>query len=129
MFESLCNDFYITIVTNLSKRFYKDFDGFIEWAKKVRIRWNDSYHREFMDIDLFIDRVKRIQEVKLEIDQVAAVKNNLLSEVDREKLENAGICFTSQSALGIDEESGELLPKTDTHPDFNYERYQEMCGK
>jgi sulfatase maturation enzyme AslB (radical SAM superfamily) len=127
--ESLCNDFYITITTNLSTRFYKDFDGFIEWAKKVKIRWNVSYHPEFMDIDFFIARVKKIQEAKLEMDQVSAVKNDILSEADRNKLENAGIGFTYQSALGIDKESGELLPKTDSHPDFNYERYQEMCGK
>ena len=39
------------------------------------------------------------------------------------------LSLEEKSALGIDEESGELYPKTDTHPDFNYERYQEMCGK
>tara|TARA_B100000795_G_C22795505_1_gene439139 strand:- start:616 stop:1641 length:1026 start_codon:yes stop_codon:yes gene_type:complete len=127
--ESLCNDFYITIGTNLSTRFFKDFDGFIEWAKKVKVRWNASYHPEFMDINLFIERVKKIQQAKLEMDQVSAVKNDLLSKADRSKLENAGIGFTYQSALGIDEESGELLPKIDDHPDFTYERYEEMCGK
>ena len=127
--ESLCNDFYITITTNLSTRFYKDFEGFIKWAKKVKIRWNVSYHPEFMDIDLFINRVKKIQEAKIEMDQVSAVKLDLLSEADRKKLESAGIGFTYQTNIGIDEESGELLPKTDNHPDFNYERYQEMCGK
>ena len=127
--ESLCNDFYITIGTNLSTRFYKDFEGFIKWAKKVKVRWNVSYHPEFMDINLFIERVKKIQEARIEMDQVSAVKLDLLSEADRKKLENAGISFTYQTTLGIDEESGELLPKTDDHPDFNYERYQEMCGK
>ena len=127
--ESLCNDFYITITTNLSTRFYKDFEGFIKWAKKVKVRWNVSYHPEFMDINLFIERVKKIQEARIEMDQVSAVKLDLLSEADRKKLESAGIGFTYQTNMGIDEESGELLPKTDDHPDFNYERYQEMCGK
>ena len=127
--ESLCNDFYITITTNLSTRFFKDFDGFIKWAKKINVRWNVSYHPEFMDINLFIERVKKIQEARIEMDQVSAVKLDLLSEADRKKLENAGIGFTYQTRTGIDEESGELLPKTDDHPDFNYERYQEMCGK
>ena len=127
--ESLCNDFYITITTNLSTRFYKDFEGFIKWAKKVKVRWNVSYHPEFMDINLFIERVKKIQEARIEMDQVSAVKLDLLSEADRKKLENSGIGFTYQTRTGIDEESGELLPKTDDHPDFNYERYQEMCGK
>jgi len=127
--ESLCNDFYITIGTNLSTRFYKDFEGFISWAKKVKVRWNVSYHPEFMDIDLFIERVKKIQEARIEMDQVSAVKLELLSETDRKKLESAGIGFTYQAPLGLDEASGELLPKTDDHPDFNYERYQEMCGK
>ena len=127
--ESLCNDFYITITTNLSTRFYKDFEVFIKWAKKVKVRWNVSYHTEFMDINLFIERVKKIQEARIEMDQGSAVKLDLLSEADRKKLESAGIGFTYQTNMGIDEESGELLPKTDDHPDFNYERYQEMCGK
>ena len=127
--ESLCNDFYITIGTNLSTRFYKDFDAFIKWAKKVQIRWNVSYHPEFMDIDLFIERVKKIQAAKLEMDQVSAVNNDLLSELDMAKLEDADIGFTCQKPLGIDEATGELLPKKDDHPDFDYERYQEMCGK
>ena len=127
--ESLCNDFYITIGTNLSTRFYKDFEGFIKWAKKVNIRWNVSYHPEFMDVDLFIERVKMIQEAKLEMDQVSAVNNDLLSEDHRTKLIKADIGFTYQSALGIDEKSGELFPKKDDHPDFNYDRYLEMCGK
>jgi organic radical activating enzyme len=127
--ESLCDDFYITVTTNLNTRFYKDFDEFIKWAKKVKIRWNVSYHPEFMDIDLFIERVRKIQEAKIEMEQVSAVKLSLLSTSDRQKLENANIGFTYQSSLGIDKESGELLPKTDDHPDFNYERYQEMCGK
>ena len=82
-----------------------------------------------MDIDLFIERVKKIQDAKIEMDQVSAVDNTLLVKKDRLKLENAGIGFTYQSPLGIDEESGELLPKSDDHPDFNYERYEEMCGK
>lgn len=127
--ESLCDDFFITVTSNLSTRFYKDFDEFINWAKKVRVRWNASYHPEFMDIDLFIERVKKIQDAKIEMDQVSAVDNTLLVKKDRIKLENAGIGFTYQSPLGIDEESGELLPKSDDHPDFNYERYEEMCGK
>ena len=127
--ESLCNDFFITITTNLSTRFFKDFEGFIKWAKKVKIRWNVSYHPEFMDIKIFIERVKKIQEARIDMDQVSAVKLDLLSLDDRKKLENADIGFTYQTRTGIDDESGELFPKKSDHPDFNYVRYQEMCGK
>jgi MoaA/NifB/PqqE/SkfB family radical SAM enzyme len=130
LIESLCEDFYITVTTNLGSRFFSDdFDRFIAWAKKYRIRWCASYHPEFMDIDIFIDRIKKMKKAGIEVGNVASVKTPLLTAQAREKLENAEIGFTYQTFWGIDDESGILLPQKDDHPDFDYERYKSMCGK
>lgn len=128
--EALHNDFYITVGTNLKTRFFKnDFDEFIRWAKEHRVRWNVTYHPEFMDVDLFIERVRKIQEADLEMGQVSAVKSSLLPEEDQRKLEQADIGITYQELLGIDESTRILHPTEDTHPLFDYDRYKEMCGK
>ncbi len=130
LIESLCKDFHITVTSNLGSRFFSDdFDGFIKWAKEFRIRWSASFHPEFMDADIFIDRVRKIKSAGIEMGNVASVKSPFLSAEVRQKLENAGIGFTYQTFWGIDDKSGELLPKTDSHPDFNFERYKRMCGK
>ncbi len=127
--ESLCKEFYITVTTNLGSRFYKDFDKFLKWAKKNRLLWNTSYHHEFMDVDLYIQRIRAMKNAGLEVGQVTSVKSSFLPMEDREKLESANIGFEYQTFFGIDEKTGELLPKTWGHPDFDYERYKKMCGK
>jgi MoaA/NifB/PqqE/SkfB family radical SAM enzyme len=130
LIESLCKDFYITVTTNLGSRFFSDdFDKFIDWAKKNRIRWSASYHPEFMDVDIFIERIRKMKKAGIEIGNAAAVKTPLLSAEARQKLENADIGFIYQTFWGIDDESSILLPQTDDHPDFDYERYKKMCGK
>lgn len=130
LIESLYNDFYITVTTNLGSRFFSDdLNTFIGWAKKYQIRWNISFHPEFMDVDLFIERILKMKNAGIKTGQVAAVKTQLLSPEVCKKLENAAIGFTYQTFWGIDEKNGRLLPQTDNHPDFDYERYKKMCGK
>jgi MoaA/NifB/PqqE/SkfB family radical SAM enzyme len=127
LIESLCNDFYITVTTNLGSRLYYKFDEFLEWAGTYKIRWNTSYHPGFMDVDLYIKRVKAMKKAGLEVGQVTSVKGPQLPMEDRRRLESADIDFEYQTFFGLDDKTGELLPKSCEHPDFDYERYRKMC--
>ena len=103
----------IVLTTNLNGKWYKDFPNTIEkmkrWGKKVV--WNSTYHPAWMEVDVYIDRVRQMQAAGLRMNQVTTTDTPELSHETTEILHGADIGWKLQIFTGRNAE-GELLPRT-----------------
>ena len=141
------------MTTNLFSGLYRDIDKFIEWAQSFKVRWNTSYHPDQgMDVDLFIDRVRKLKQARIHVDQVASVDTHRLTPplISKLMIANIGWRLQYNTGIGINtgcgikaDKNGELLPKTikdirtflplawndfQKYIDDNYSKYLESCG-
>ena len=103
----------VVLTTNLHGKWYKDFPAAMEimkgWGSKVV--WNSTYHPAWMELDLYIDRVRTMQAAGLRMNQVTATDTPELNDETAEKLHGAGIGWKLQIFTGRNAQ-GELLPRT-----------------
>ncbi len=103
----------IVITTNLNGKWYRKFPAALEtikgWGRKVK--WNTTYHPAWMDVDVYIERVRAMREAGILMDQVAATDTAELTPEVADKLHKADIGWKLQIFTGRNAE-GELLPRT-----------------
>lgn len=103
----------VVLTTNLNGKWYKDFPLAMEkmarWGK--RIVWNSTYHPEWMDVDLYIERVRAMQAAGCKMSQVTATDTAELSDDVADKLNSADIGWKLQMFIGRDGK-GELQPRS-----------------
>lgn len=103
----------VVLTTNLNGKWYKDFDGAAQkiaaWGQ--RLQWNTTFHPAWMDVDLYIERIRALQRAGVRVGQVASTDTPDLSDETAKKLDSAGIDWKLQTFTGRDKE-GRLRPQT-----------------
>ena len=103
----------IVLTTNLNGKWYEDFPKAMEkmtrWGR--HIVWNSTYHPEWMDVDLYIDRVRTMQAAGLRMSQVTATDTPELSDELAAKLYAADIGWKLQMFIGRNGQ-GDLVPRS-----------------
>ncbi|MCB0413103.1 MAG: radical SAM protein [Bdellovibrionales bacterium] len=131
----------IVLTTNINGKWYRDFDTALEKMKRwgTRIQWNSTFHPEWMEADLYIERIRKMREAGLKLSQVATTDTPDLTPEIAEKMNNANIGWKLQTFTGRNAE-GRLLPQTweDVNTKYpqlydpakyidNYQFYTEEC--
>lgn len=102
----------VVLTTNVNGKWFKDFDRTLATMKRwKRVRWNTTYHPAWMDLDVYIERVRAMREAGLDIDQVTATDTPELSDDEARKLEQSGIGWALQNFTGRGPD-GRLLPQS-----------------
>lgn len=130
----------VVITTNVNGKWFADFDRTLATMKRwPRVRWNTTYHPAWMEIEVYIERVRAMREAGLDVDQVTATDTPELSDEEARQLNEAGIGWALQTFTGRDGE-GRLLPQheSDLRVRFpqlwdaskyieHYDEYLETC--
>lgn len=131
----------ITITSNLNGKWYRDFDKALgkmkAWGDQVK--WNTTYHPAWMEADLYIERVRKLQEAGIFLDQIATTDTPDLDPLVAEKLHTANIGWKLQTFTGRNA-AGRMLPQTwddvnQKYPQLydparyieNYDEYTREC--
>ncbi len=131
----------VVITSNVNGKWYRDFDQalakIVKWGSDVQ--WNTTYHPAWMDADLYIERIRKMQAAGVNLDQIATTDTPDLNPEIAEKLFNAGINWRLQTFTGRNPE-GRLVPQTwaDVNTKYpqlydpskyidEYAHYQEEC--
>lgn len=131
----------VTITTNLNGLWYKKFDITLSkiqtWGR--RIKWNTTFHPDFMEADLYIERIRAFRDANINVSQVATTDTPNIDPKILEKLNEADIGWKLQTFTGRNPE-GQLLPRTwsDINTDYpqlynpakyieNYDEYINNC--
>lgn len=103
----------ITITSNLHGLWFKDFDKTLtkmkSWGHKVK--WNTTFHPDFMDVDMYVARIRALKAANINLSQVATTDTPDLDPGIIESLHSADIGWRLQTFTGRNK-NGELLPKT-----------------
>ena len=103
----------VVLTTNVNGKWYEDFDGALEkmkaWGRTIT--WNTTYHPAWMDVDLYIERVRAMQAAGVKMMQITATDTPELSDEQCKKLASADIGWTLQPFTGRAAD-GRLLPET-----------------
>ena len=83
----------VVLTTNVNGKWFRNFPKTLEtmkgWGR--RVVWNTTYHPAWMDVDVYIDRIRAMRAAGLKLDQVAATDTPELSQETAEKLHGADI--------------------------------------
>ncbi len=110
----------VVLTTNLNGKWYKDFDQALATMKRWKnVRWNMTYHPAWMELDVFIERIRAMRAAKLDIDQVTTTDTSDLPKEEAQQLLAAGIGWKIQTFTGRNEE-GVLLPRTEQDLSLEY---------
>jgi radical SAM protein with 4Fe4S-binding SPASM domain len=103
----------VVFTTNVNGLWYKDFGKALtkmqRWGQAVK--WNTTYHPSWMDIDLYIERIRAMRAAGLWLEQVAATDTPELTADMAAKLAAADIDWKIQPFTGRDP-GGQLLPRS-----------------
>ena len=131
----------VVFTTNVNGRWYKDFGRALAKMKHwgSRVKWNTTYHPSWMDVDVYIERVRAMRAAGLWMEQVAATDTPELSAEAAAKLFSADIGWKIQPFTGRDA-AGNLRPRTwdDVSTQYplaydpakyiqHYEEYEREC--
>lgn len=131
--EQCSNDYLLTVTTNAKNPLMNDFQNFLSWASKYRVRWNLSFHPSVISVNDFIDRVTSMRMSGLWVDQVASVDCEEVEKYHKE-LCDANIGFWLQCDTSIDA-NGTLHPTKEELDYFgsgeavikDHKRYSYLC--
>ena len=102
----------VVLTTNLNGRWYEDYDKALATMKRWdSVRFNTTYHPAWMDVEVYIERVRAMLAAGLDVDQVAAPDTPELTDEEATKLNEAGIGWSIQTFTGRAPD-GRLLPQT-----------------
>lgn len=103
----------VVITTNVNGKWYRDFDRALTRMKSwgSTVLWNTTFHPAFMEADLYIERIRKMKEVGLAVDQVATTDTPDLTDAIAQKLSQSGIGWRLQTFTGRSKD-GRLLPQT-----------------
>jgi len=103
----------VVLTTNVNGKWYRNFPKALETMQRWGRRgvWNTTYHPAWMDVDVYIDRIRAMMAAGLKLDQVTATDTPELSQQTAEKLHGAEIGWKLQPFTGRNA-AGELLPRT-----------------
>lgn len=131
----------VVFTTNINGKWYRDFGRALAKMKHwgSRVKWNTTYHPAWMELDLYIERIRAMRDAGLWMEQVAATDTPELSAEAAAKLHAADIGWKIQPFTGRDA-SGRLLPQTwdDVNTKYpllydpskyieHYDEYQREC--
>lgn len=103
----------VTITTNVNGKWYHKFDEAAVKMKKwgSKVKWNTTFHPGWMDVDVYIERIRKLQEMKLNLDQIATTDTPDLKPEVAEKLHKANINWRLQTFTGRAPD-GRMLPQS-----------------
>ncbi len=94
--------YFVTVTTNVYSKVFEDIDRFAEELKpKSTIRFNTSFHPDYISIDDFCHRVKKLRENRLWVDQIAMVDHPESNFAEYQKeFQDRGVPLRPQTFLG-----------------------------
>ena len=111
LLRGLTKRFNVTVTSNISGGQHS-FDEFIERAKSVEgVRWNTSLHHPYMKPEVYADRILRMRDAGLNVDQIAMPvypTNQRAYFQAHECLKKLGLQLVPQTMLGTVD--GDLYP-------------------
>jgi hypothetical protein len=131
--EQCANDYVLTVTTNLKSKLFEDFNSFLLWASKYKVRWNMSFHPSVLSVNDFVNKVTLMRLHGLWVDQVASVDCEEVRKYHKE-LCDSNIGFWLQIDTSIDDK-GVLHPtKEELHTYgsgetgiYDYKEYSFLC--
>jgi radical SAM protein with 4Fe4S-binding SPASM domain len=103
----------VVLTTNVNGKWYRDFDSTLQTMKSFgkNVLWNTTFHPAFMEADVYIERIRKMKEAGLSIDQIATTDTPDLKPEVAAKLHAADIGWRLQTFTGRGKD-GRLLPQT-----------------